>query len=189
MELQDLRTSLHGYNKQDVYRYVNEQNDRCQQLEKENAGLRQKLQEYENREKEQAGNSQSLASILVQAEEFSRQIQAQAEQEAGQLKEKAEEEAREICRAAQEEAQRLQKEAEEAILQKKQQAVQLLAAASQKASEEERRLQEAHAQIQKARAGLREALRQTDELLAGIIPQPEQPSGQEESGEAGQAEE
>ena len=101
----------------------------------------------------------------------------------------AEEEAREICRAAQEEAQRLQKEAEEAILQKKQQAVQLLAAASQKASEEERRLQEAHAQIQKARAGLREALRQTDELLAGIIPGPEQPSGQEESGEAGQAEE
>ena len=157
MQITDLRTSFHGYNKEDVARLIGEREQRCASLEKELEDLRARLAQ-----KEKDAGQQPEEAI---AEAHTR---AQASEETVRMQERAKADADRLLAEARAEAERAHRQLEEELLEKKQEAVQVLAAASQQAEQEARNLAQARAHVAKVRGCIREALFQIDALLSTV---------------------
>ena len=92
MEFQELKTGPFGYRKEDVYRYVNEQNSRYELLAKEKEELQKELEQSRSAEK-QLKEAQERADALqkecdglrAQAEDLRQQL-AKSEEDSGSLR-------------------------------------------------------------------------------------------------------
>ena len=84
------------------------------------------------------------------------------------MQERAKADADRLLAEARAEAERAHRQLEEELLEKKQEAVQVLAAASQQAEQEARNLAQARAHVAKVRGCIREALFQIDALLSTV---------------------
>ena len=92
MEFQELKTGPFGYRKEDVYRYVNEQNSRYELLAKEKEELQKALDQSRSAEK-QLKEAQERADALqkecdglrAQAEDLRQQL-AKSEEDSGSLR-------------------------------------------------------------------------------------------------------
>lgn len=166
MQLTDLRTSFHGYNKEDVARLIGERDQRCATLEKELEDLRARLAQKEKDAGQQP--EEAIAEALISAQKFAAHTRAQASEETARMQERAKADADRLLAEARAEAERAHRQLEEELLEKKQEAVQVLAAASQQAEQEARNLAQARAHVAKVRGCIREALFQIDALLSTV---------------------
>lgn len=166
MQLTDLRTSFHGYNKEDVARLIGERDQRCASLEKELEELRARLAQKEKDAGQQP--EEAIAEALISAQKFAAHTRAQASEETARMQERAKADADRLLAEARAEAERAHRQLEEELLEKKQEAVQVLAAASQQAEQEARNLAQARAHVAKVRGCIREALFQIDALLSTV---------------------
>ena len=166
MQLTDLRTSFHGYNKEDVARLIGERDQRCASLEKELDELRARLAQKEKDAGQQP--EEAIAEALISAQKFAAHTRAQASEETARMQERAKADADRLLAEARAEAERAHRQLEEELLEKKQEAVQVLAAASQQAEQEARNLAQARAHVAKVRGCIREALFQIDALLSTV---------------------
>ncbi len=166
MQLMDLRTSFHGYNKEDVARLIGERDQRCASLEKELEELRARLAQKEKDAGQQP--EEAIAEALISAQKFAAHTRAQASEETARMQERAKADADRLLAEARAEAERAHRQLEEELLEKKQEAVQVLAAASQQAEQEARNLAQARAHVAKVRGCIREALFQIDALLSTV---------------------
>ena len=166
MQLTDLRTSFHGYNKEDVARLIGERDQRCASLEKELEELRARLAQKEKDAGQQP--EEAIAEALISAQKFAAHTRAQASGETARMQERAKADADRLLAEARAEAERAHRQLEEELLEKKQEAVQVLAAASQQAEQEARNLAQARAHVAKVRGCIREALFQIDALLSTV---------------------
>lgn len=166
MQLTDLRTSFHGYNKEDVARLIGERDQRCASLEKELEELRARLAQKEKDAGQQP--EEAIAEALISAQKFAAHTRAQASEETARMQERAKADADRLLTEARAEAERAHRQLEEELLEKKQEAVQVLAAASQQAEQEARNLAQARAHVAKVRGCIREALFQIDALLSTV---------------------
>ena len=166
MQLTDLRTSFHGYNKEDVARLIGERDQRCASLEKELEELRARLAQKEKDAGQQP--EEAIAEALISAQKFAAHTRAQASEETARMQERAKADAARLLAEARAEAERAHRQLEEELLEKKQEAVQVLAAASQQAEQEARNLAQARAHVAKVRGCIREALFQIDALLSTV---------------------
>ncbi len=166
MQLTDLRTSFHGYNKEDVARLIGERDQRCASLEKELEDLRARLAQKEKDAGQQP--EEAIAEALISAQKFAAHTRAQASEETARMQERAKADADRLLAEARAEAERAHRQLEEELLEKKQEAVQVLAAASQQAEQEARNLAQARAHVAKVRGCIREALFQIDALLSTV---------------------
>ena len=129
MQLTDLRTSFHGYNKEDVARLIGERDQRCASLEKELEELRARLAQKEKDAGQQP--EEAIAEALISAQKFAAHTRAQASEETARMQERAKADADRLLAEARAEAERAHRQLEEELLEKKQEAVQVLAAAKQ----------------------------------------------------------
>ena len=166
MQITDLRTSFHGYNKEDVARLIGEREQRCASLEKELEDLRARLAQKEKDAGQQP--EEAIAEALISAQKFAAHTRAQASEETVRMQERAKADADRLLAEARAEAGRAHRQLEEELLEKKQEAVQVLAAASQQAEQEARNLAQARAHVAKVRGCIREALFQIDALLSTV---------------------
>lgn len=166
MQITDLRTSFHGYNKEDVARLIGEREQRCASLEKELEDLRAHLAQKEKDAGQQP--EEAIAEALISAQKFAAHTRAQASEETVRMQERAKADADRLLAEARAEAERAHRQLEEELLEKKQEAVQVLAAASQQAEQEARNLAQARAHVAKVRGCIREALFQIDALLSTV---------------------
>ncbi|HIS79294.1 DivIVA domain-containing protein [Anaeromassilibacillus sp. An200] len=166
MQITDLRTSFHGYNKEDVARLIGEREQRCASLEKELEDLRARLAQKEKDAGQQP--EEAIAEALISAQKFAAHTRAQASEETVRMQERAKADADRLLAEARAEAERAHRQLEEELLEKKQEAVQVLAAASQQAEQEARNLAQARAHVAKVRGCIREALFQIDALLSTV---------------------
>ena len=166
MQLTDLRTSFHGYNKEDVARLIGERDQRCASLEKELEELRARLAQKEKDAGQQP--EEAIAEALISAQKFAAHTRAQASEETARMRERAKADADRLLAEARAEAERAHRQLEEELLEKKQEAVLVLAAASQQAEQEARNLAQARAHVAKVRGCIREALFQIDALLSTV---------------------
>ena len=166
MQITDLRTSFHGYNKEDVARLIGEREQRCASLEKELEDLRARLAQKEKDAGQQP--EEAIAEALISAQKFAAHTRAQASEETVGMQERAKADADRLLAEARAEAERAHRQLEEELLEKKQEAVQVLAAASQQAEQEARNLAQARAHVAKVRGCIREALFQIDALLSTV---------------------
>lgn len=166
MQITDLRTSFHGYNKEDVARLIGEREQRCASLEKELEDLRARLAQKEKDAGQQP--EEAIAEALISAQKFAAHTRAQASEETVRMQERAKADADRLLAEARAEAERAHRQLEEELLEKKQEAVQVLAAASQQAEQEARNLTQARAHVAKVRGCIREALFQIDALLSTV---------------------
>ena len=166
MQITDLRTSFHGYNKEDVARLIGEREQRCASLEKELEDLRARLAQKEKDAGQQP--EEAIAEALISAQKFAAHTRAQASEETVRMQERAKADADRLLAEARAEAERAHRQLEEELLEKMQEAVQVLAAASQQAEQEARNLAQARAHVAKVRGCIREALFQIDALLSTV---------------------
>ena len=166
MQITDLRTSFHGYNKEDVARLIGEREQRCASLEKELEDLRARLAQKEKDAGQQP--EEAIAEALISAQKFAAHTRAQASEETVRMQERAKADADRLLAEARAGAERAHRQLEEELLEKKQEAVQVLAAASQQAEQEARNLAQARAHVAKVRGCIREALFQIDALLSTV---------------------
>ena len=166
MQITDLRTSFHGYNKEDVARLIGEREQRCASLKKELEDLRARLAQKEKDAGQQP--EEAIAEALISAQKFAAHTRAQASEETVRMQERAKADADRLLAEARAEAERAHRQLEEELLEKKQEAVQVLAAASQQAEQEARNLAQARAHVAKVRGCIREALFQIDALLSTV---------------------
>ena len=165
MQITDLRTSFHGYNKEDVARLIGEREQRCASLEKELEDLRARLAQKEKDAGQQP--EEAIAEALISAQKFAAHTRAQASEETVRMQERAKADADRLLAEARAEAERAHRQLEEELLEKKQEAVQVLAAASQQAEQEARNLAQARARRREGRGhALRYAL---DELRLDAV--------------------
>lgn len=88
MELEQMKTGAFGYRKQDVSRYISEQNERYALLEKENEKLKQELEEgrtikklLEDSQSRESDLSRERDALLAQVEDLKRKLAEKEEQD------------------------------------------------------------------------------------------------------------
>ena len=166
MQITDLRTSFHGYNKEDVARLIGEREQRCASLEKELEDLRARLAQKEKDAGQQP--EEAIAEALISAQKFAAHTRAQASEETVRMQ-SAPKQTRIGCwRKPGQRRSAPTGSWQEELLEKKQEAVQVLAAASQQAEQEARNLAQARAHVRKGARCIREALFQIDALLSTV---------------------
>lgn len=97
------RRVLRGFDEQEVFDYLSEVARKMQQLMKDNASLRDKVEEYAGRMEQYNRMEEVLQDALLVAQEAAAEVKNNALEEAKLIRQEAQQEAQAIRRAAQQE--------------------------------------------------------------------------------------